>query len=508
MAFLSSFKKDIFISYARVDDKIPGREKGWVGYFQEYLETELSKRFGRFGMVEVWRDTRELSGNMFFDDEIEASIKGSGIFLALISKGYLSDEGYCSKELKWFYEKAQREPYGLKIGSHSRLFVLFLQNIPYQDLPKELAGTSGFPFHDAQGSHQIGYALRQDSLPFEEQIRKLVDAIELTLRDFQKTVAPKTPEPPEKTELKEDSFPVFMAHAEGPLLAVRKRVIEGLRQSNIDVVLGIPPPFDAQAHEEKVISEMSKAKLSVHLLDDSPGIEIADEAGKTYYQKQVELGRQYAKSQWIWVPRALNIEAIEDENRKDFLQRLENGDRLASDKETMKPVPYRFIRESSGSITREVLAEIEKLKEATEKPAPPSSAALLDTHLKDQLHAWDLSRFILQRQMRAFINPEEDDPQKNASLFQEMLKRVNVLIIIFGEVADAWVRERLNCALQIAIAEKYPLKLCGIYMAPVANQTTSRQVSLGVFPVSIPVFLFDKPEALDNLLDKFVGGSE
>ncbi|HEX8424456.1 MAG TPA: hypothetical protein VF634_13645, partial [Pyrinomonadaceae bacterium] len=166
---------------------------------------------------------------------------------------------------------------------------------------------------------------------------------------------------------------------------------------------------------------------------------------------------------------------------------------------------YNFIRESPASISREILAKIKQLEEVVCVPEGAPSAALLDTHLKDQLHALDLSRFLLERSVMSYINPEEDNPQKNVKLFQEMLKRVSVLVIIYGQVAGEWVHERLVAALQIAVAENCPLKLCGIYLPPDGANASSRQFNLGDFPDSPPVIVFRKPESFTNLLNTVLG---
>ncbi len=499
MAYLSSFEYDIFISYARVDDqKPPGKDKGWITLFHEYLEIELSKRFGRVGVVKIWRDTREIGGSTFFDEAIETGINKSGLFLALTSRGYFNPESYCLKELKSFHNKARADAFGLKIDARSRLFNILLYNILPDDWPVEMAGTSGLPFHDAQRKDQVGLPSHQDGELFERQLRQLVDEIQATLEALKKIVEPKPPVPdPNRITPEDNPFSIFLAHAEGDLRGTRRRVVEELRQNGLQVVTDLPPPYPALQHEKVVIDEISRAGLSVHLLDGASGTEVQDEPDKTYYQKQVEIGKQHARSQLIWIPKTLDIQTIEDEGQRNFLAQLENGDRDQS--------TYRFIRESSGSIAREILAEVNRIQAEKKRTETPPSAALVDTHLKDQLYALDLGKFLLKRKVMPFISPEEDDPQKNIALFQEMLKRVSILIIIFGQVAGDWVRERLISALQIAIADRCSLKFCGIYLAPIDGQGEARQISLGVFPGSVPVFLFDKPEILANLLDTFVG---
>jgi len=498
MAYLPPFEYDVFISYARVDDqKAPGKDKGWVSLFHEYLDIELSKRFGRVGDIKIWRDTREIRGNTYFDEAIQTSIENSGLFLALTSRGYFATECYCAKELKWFHEKVQADGHGMKIGTRSRLFNLLLYNIPRKEWPAEYSGTGGLAFHDSERVDQRGQPSRQDSVLFDQQLRQLVDEVETTLRDFKNVLDPKS-EKKGEPEPAGDSSRVFLAHTEGSLRVIRMRVIEELQSKGVQVVTNIPPPYQAKLHEQRVTAEMRKADLSVHLLDGAPGMEIEDEPGKSFFQAQIELGQQHARSQLIWLPKTFELQSVDDLGYREFLDRLENGSR--------EQVKYNFIKESPGSISREILEKINQIKMQQVPNHATPSAALLDTHFKDQLYALDLGKFLLEQlKMQPYINPEEDTPQKNLTLFQEMLKRVSVLIIVFGEVAGDWVRERLTSALHIATAEKCNLKLCGIYLAPINGKGAARQVSLGVFPTSIPIFLFDSRETLANLLNRFVG---
>ena len=159
------------------------------------------------------------------------------------------------------------------------------------------------------------------------------------------------------------------------------------------------------------------------------------------------------------------------------------------------------MRRSPSSITREILEKINLVKSASETPLAPS-AALVDTHFKDQLHALDLIRFLSEKNIQPFINPEEDDPRKNMKILEERLKQVSKLIIVYGSVTEEWVRARLGAAVQIAITERSPLKACAIYYAHPRKKSADGNFNLGFFPV----YTFDNsdlsnPKALAPLLE-------
>jgi hypothetical protein len=478
MAYLPGFDYDIFISYAHVDNETADKdEPGWVAQFRERLEVQLSKRVGRMGAVKIWQDP-SLEGSQLFDQTIRDGINRSALFLALTSAGYLASE-YCRQELKWFCGKADAEPMGLSVGDRMRVFNLLLNNIPYEQWPQEFGRTSGYPFHDADKDDEFGYPSDPKEKNFQQQMRKLVDSVYKTLTVL-KEKQPERAKPVSREggPTTEASFTVFLADTADTLRKVRSRVVNELEQEGIRVIRSTPPPYDAASHEQAVLDEIGKAGLSVHLLDSLPGREIEGDESKSYPQRQAELAIQHARAQFIWVPHTLDVKSVEDETYKSFLDRLENGARGERS--------YNFIREAPSSITREVLEKIGQLKASAQSPSAPS-AALVDTHFKDQLYALDLIRFLSEKNIQPFINPEEDDPRKNMKILEERLKQVNKLIIIYGSVSEEWVRARLGAAVQIAITERCPLKACAIYYAHPRKKEESANFNLGF----LPVYTFD-----------------
>ena len=291
-------------------------------------------------------------------------------------------------------------------------------------------------------------------------------------------------------------FRIYLADTSDTLRSVGNRVLNELKKSpEVEVLPRVPPPFEAAAHDQKIRAALETADLSVHLLDAFPGREIIDQEGSCYPQRQVELALEHGNSQLIWVPQSLSRESIEDENYAAFLDRLENGPRDRA--------KYDFQREMPSSIAREILAKVDSLKARLQAPPLASlNATLLDTHVKDQMHAFEVGQYLLKHNVQPYINPQEDDPAKNDNLFRERLKQVGVLIIFYGAVTMEWVRARLAVALQIAVAEGCPLRACGVYVAPPRKDNPGR-LSL----LLVPVEWMDNTSgfnsgALDHLLER------
>jgi hypothetical protein len=480
-------KYDLFISYARVDNRAVNKgDEGWVTQFEKHLDVELTALIGDSGVLKIWRD-RELESNQVFDKTIRETIDDAAVFLALTSPGYLSSD-YCKQELDWFAEPPHGSAGDLLVGDRMRIFNVLLRNVPYADWPKHYGGTSGSPFHDAERDEDLGFPSIPGQPLFRNQLRKLVIEIYNTLKAikqqagqiggdvFSPTAAPSSLKTTGKSR-------VFLANTTDALSSLRSRIEKELQEKEVEVCGRVPPPHDGASHEAAVIDAMSGATLSVHLLNELPGTEIYDALGTFYPQKQAELGLKHARSQVIWVPQGLDIKTVEVASYQTFVDGLENGSR--------EKAAYRFLREVPGVITHEILEQIEQLRAPV--TVSSSSGVLLNTHFKDQPYTYDLTRFFHDRGVKYMICPELDDPRSNMKVFVEMLKQTATLIIVFGEVAEEWVRERLAAALQTVITEQCPLKSLGIYLAPPKKKDAGLHFNQGFFRVH----MMDNSESFD-----------
>lgn len=460
MAFTPGYAYDIFISYAHVDNlAFPGQADGWIKQFYDNLNLMLAKRAGRLGMVNFWWDTKKLDGSVLFDPSIEEGIKESAIMICLNSPGYIAST-YCQQELDTFYKQAQADAVGLNVGNRSRILNVLLNNIPFEQWPAELSGTSGFPFHDAKEKEDFGDTVETLSPEFKTQMQNIRDAVWNLLNDLQKKAAPATLHTPEIEEKSDDSFKIYLGEVADTLRSPRKRIITELEKKGYTVLAGVPPPDEAAAHEQATNDSLENADISIHLLDEFAGREIVDEAGNWYPQRQVELALQTGKSQMIWIPAETDFSTVEEEKYKTFLQGIETGKAAAK--------TYEFVRGSKSTLAQDIIDFAGQVK-ARQKQKPVEAgkiSVLLDTHFMDQLYALDLSKALIENQVQPFINPQEDDPRKNMNLMGDRLSQVKKLIFLYGGVSKDWVLERMSAALQLIITNNYPIEDFYIYMAP------------------------------------------
>jgi len=172
MAYLSAFKYDIFISYARDDNTLK-----WVDRFHDYLKNMLLSVLGKKQPIYIWRDTA-LGGNQVFDEAIQNTVKDSALFLTLLSNNYL-ESMYCLKELDWFCQhldnKGERQSHG---DSHSRIIHALLAKIAPNRWPKVLKGKTGFQFYDIDSCDgPVVFPLNANDPKFDNACRNLVIGI-------------------------------------------------------------------------------------------------------------------------------------------------------------------------------------------------------------------------------------------------------------------------------------------------------------------------------------------
>ncbi|MEO6071505.1 MAG: toll/interleukin-1 receptor domain-containing protein [Chitinophagaceae bacterium] len=458
MAYIDGFTYDIFISYAHLDnDKLSGQTKGWIEQFYTDLNILLSRRIGKPEAVKIWWDNKKLDGSKLFDTSIADGINHSAIMLCLTSNSYLGSE-YCKKELDLFYDKVHKEPQGIMVGDRSRIINVLLNNIPFQQWPKELSGTTGFPFHDSKDKEDMGDPLEISDPQFKSSLQNLRDAIVKIVTEFPKKVPVTPAEKKIEAESSKNEFTIYFGDVSDGMRTTKKRTIAELEKKGYRVISDVPPPYEAAAHEKKIIEKLADSDLSIHLFDQYPGRDIEEDT-ICYPQKQAEIGLQYAKSQYIWVPAELDIETIEEERYKQFLSDLEKGNQ--SDKKC------EYVRGMKSTISQEIIDLVEQIKLA-KKPQKSEDkiSVLLDTHYNDQMYAFDLSKSLLENEIQPFINPQEDDPRKNINMLGERISQVRKLVFFYGKVSRDWVLERMSAALQLIVTNNYPVEEFFILMVP------------------------------------------
>jgi hypothetical protein len=508
MAYLPGFDHDIFISYSHLNNppSASGTE-GWVTRFHNALDAELRQLTGR--ALQVWRDPR-VTGNQLFDRTIQQAVESAGVFLALNSYAY-KESDYCQQELQWFTDKARADGWGLSLGDRTRIFHLRLNNIPFAEWPVAFRGARGYQCYEEVPDDDIGLPCDLDTHDFRTLIKDLVRDLYRMLQAFRRAllnaqmsgisstthprgdvVAATGPANGHARSSPTPSCTVFLADTADTLRKTRQRLAAELHEKGVVLAESVPPPWESQLHDAKASAEMQRAQLCVHLFDAWPGREIPDQPDQHYVYRQVNLAQQLAKPQLFWTPPPpFNLQAIEDDEHRQFLMRLAEGPREGA--------RYNFVREPPSTLAQVVIDKLHQLQAAITPRA--NATILLDTHLKDDDYAITLRQILLdQLNIKSYINQGEDNPGANVAILEARLRQVGRMIIIFGQVAESWVFGRLSHASEIANKENILLNL-GIYYTAQRRKGNGGLFRLG----SLQVYEFDdadlrNPQALMPLL--------
>src|SRR4029453_6166802 len=97
MAFNPNLGRDLFISYARVDDAPVFGARGWVSTLVQDLRYLLAQKMGRPDAFSIWGDETDLRGNHAVTPEICTAVQQSATMLLVLSPGYLESQ-WCRQE--------------------------------------------------------------------------------------------------------------------------------------------------------------------------------------------------------------------------------------------------------------------------------------------------------------------------------------------------------------------------------------------------------------------------
>ena len=488
MAYCASFEHDVFLSYARVDNLAPGQVSGWIDMFFDNLQCSLARKAGGFDKVRIWRDTRQIEGNQKFDQTIEDALNSSATILSLVSPGYLNSE-WCLKELNHFYNKSKADHIGADAGDRNRVIFVRLDKLDRATLPKELGRCTGFDAFDKEEAAMHVDPYVPTHAAYSELIKSLSNAVLATLNDInEKHVV--TPAKEEKAD-----YSIFFADVNDSLARLKYKMVNQLRKKGYEVIDSVPPPLENDAHNEVVAKELEKVDLSIHLIDENPGKFIVDlDDLISYPQRQIEKAFTCSKNQLIWTPAEFNINRITEPDYRSFVH----------DMETNKGRNFQLIKGRSSTLEHDIDDLIASIKaQEIENISSVAQHVLLDTHFKDQLMALDINAKLIAQNIHSYLNPQADDPRSNLNLLGEMIKQVNKIVFIYGQISKEWILNRMSAALQLIVSHNLPVEDFVVLMVPPEKspddiQLRQRFMSVKVINNSNSATI--RPESLEQML--------
>ena len=126
------------------------------------------------------------------------------------------------------------------------------------------------------------------------------------------------------------------------------------------------------------------------------------------------------------------------------------------------------------------------------------------THQKDQLHAFNVGSLLVKHHMQPYINPSEDDPTANFSELKSRLDKVTMLMVLYGQVAEGWVRQWLGEILKLQMTSGLSIQEYCVINVPPEKEAVN--FDFGPIPVNL-IDLNKGEQDLVAVLDRVRGAA-
>jgi hypothetical protein len=435
---IPSYKHDIFISYAHVDN-VPfvGIEHGWVSNLFRVLSAALTAKFGSVNITSAWQDVQS-AGNAFVQAEVLHNVAQSAILLVILSPGYLASE-WCQKELECFVNAMESQT-----DDHTpRIFIVEKNRLDSRVLPVSLAQQPSYSFWTLDaGGRERPLAIPQpnphDALYYQkvdDLAKALTNALENMCLQSHPASGPVVAPAPLAT--------VFLAQVPADLRYERDGVKRYLEQFNIRVLPDHQIPSFNVAHDHADLERLlADSDLFVQLLSHEGQWRTADQ-GRNLARVQYERALHHDLPILQWRAPALELAAVFDSTQRTLLAL-----------ETVKAMP---IEEFKRAI-RQYLSK--------EPPAPPATHefVFLNASGVDQRLAERIGTILEQLGLVWQLRLNEGNPGEVRRDLEANLRTCDALIVVYGQIGARWVKEQLLYYRRITRARS--LKALALYEGP------------------------------------------
>ncbi|PWT82994.1 MAG: hypothetical protein C5B58_07245 [Acidobacteria bacterium] len=283
-----SFERDVFISYAHIDDEpFTPEQKGWVTLFHRVLRTILSQQLGK--TANIWKDER-LQGNEDFWTEISNQFPKTATLVSVLTPRYLTSDS-CTKEIRAFCRVAETTG-GLFVKNKGRVFKVIKTPIARADadgaLPPEVGKATGYEFFvqkEGQPSTELDPAYGEDyRQAFFLRIRRLAGDIAELIGQFGDAAGH------EARSVGGDVKPrIYLAQCGSSRKYDREKVLGDLKSHGYVVLPEEDLPEDEAGYVAEVERLLAQCQLSIHLIGSSYGTVPDGDSQKSTVQLQNEI---------------------------------------------------------------------------------------------------------------------------------------------------------------------------------------------------------------------------
>lgn len=470
-----NFECDAFISYAHLDNValVEGR-KGWIAGLHRALEVRVAQLLGK--SADIWRDPK-LAGNDLFSDTIGDRLRRAAGLISILTPRYVRSE-WTRKELSEFCRVAAQQG-GIRIRDKARLFKVLKTPVPLDAHPPELQGLLGYEFFKVDP--ETGKVLELDEIFGPEAQRDFWLKLDDLAHDICCLLETIGSAEESTTAPMEERGAVYLAQTTPDLADERDSIKRDLQQHGYTALPDDPLPLGASEMKAAVRNDLSRCRLSIHLIGRSHGL-VPEGGEESLIEIQNELaierGARGDFSRLVWISPALRID---DERQRTLRERLrtdprlhKNADLLETGLEDLRTVYQERLRGPAGPVA-----------------TADRSGKLVRLYLiydgRDAAATAPWAEFLFEQGFEVTGPIFEGDEGEIREYHQENLSDCDAALILYGAGSECWLRRQLRELQKSAgYGRTKPAPFVGISLLP--PRTTVKEQFRTHEAVVIPQF--------------------
>lgn len=472
------FDKDIFISYAHIDDEsLMADKKGWISEFQRALEIRLAQLLGYKPVI--WRDPA-LQGNHIFDKEIVDQFSKVAIMISILTPRYIKSD-WCLKEVNEFYDVCQSN-IGFIVNNKARVFKVIKTPVNQSLHPDNIKNILGYEFYGTDPTtgriKEFSPVFSHTEKGYWEKLDDLANDICLFIEELKALEAPVAAKNATIiSSLKSEHQNVkniFLSETSSDTRELRDSLKRELQDHGYNILPYGQLSLESPVLEENLSEFMTESQMSIHLVGNNYGI-VPEGTDKSIVEIQNEIGAAKSVSnhllRLIWIPENMSPT---DDRQKKFVTKLTSGSKDAIAGADM----VQGSIEDFKSVVRDKLKSLEERNETKKNENANGSApkmVYLICDIQDLDSIVPLEDFLFNNGIEVVLPIFEGDETQIREDHIENLKNCSGVIIFFGNGSELWLRTKMRDFMKInGYGRTMPLSFKGVYMAPPGSPAKQR----------------------------------
>lgn len=504
-----NFEKDVFISYAHIDDKpISDGLSGWITEFHKSLEVRLSQVLGK--EAKIWRDAK-LQGNDFFAPEIEAQFPKLKIMISVITPRYLKSE-WCTKEVDLFF-KAAVENGGIAIDNKARIFKVIKTPVKREDQPEKIKPLLGYEFFriNKESNKITEFGLFEKEKEYWDALNDVAYNIKDLLEKLDTNNGNKSNGNP-AAGFSAARRKVYLAESTSDLKEYRDKLKRELEDNGLLIFPDRHLEPVESIYKTEVTEMMNDCSLSIHLIGSTYGL-VPEGSDKSIIAIQNDIAAIQSHSRdldrLIWIPPGLK--PAEDPRLLSFIDQLKHKEELQHGSDLLEGTIEEFKFAIFDTIKKLDAADLEKEKQNEAAQIKPSVTSVVSEEPKTIYLIYDqrdkdgikvIDDFLYDLGYNTWPSVFEGSQEELAKAHEASLRDCDAALIYYGNANEAWLRTKISeLKKKPALTGAKPLLSSIVYLAQPGNEQKTSYRSRDVNAVVNGLSGFNK-ESMNIFLEK------